>query len=206
MGGWYQVVKTIKGNHYWYLQQTYREGGRVHTRNRYLGRVAEGSSGGRAASAPARPAQTSASLFQSPADFGAALLTQFDAPAWGRDAGEQLMGSSPVTTRASGGKGTQGAHTDSTPKTSRTEHAGGRIREGEHVAALFSKGAIRAIGVLHNVTPHNGTKLRKHLYVAYTDIGKEFYCTITKRAYLEALHLFAVPTLTEAKFAQTIPF
>ena len=39
MGGWYRVFKTIKGNRYAYLQQTYREGGRVRTRNRYLGRA-----------------------------------------------------------------------------------------------------------------------------------------------------------------------
>jgi hypothetical protein len=44
MGNWYQVVKTIKGNRYLYEQQTYREGERVRTRNRYLGRVAEADS------------------------------------------------------------------------------------------------------------------------------------------------------------------
>ena len=34
MAGWYRVVKTIKGHQYLYEQQTYREGGRVRTRNR----------------------------------------------------------------------------------------------------------------------------------------------------------------------------
>jgi len=81
MGEWYQVVKTIKGNQYRYLQQTYREGGRVRTRNRYLGRVDTQASG----SHP--PAPTTKPLFQSPSDFGAAMLNQFDAPQWGKDAG-----------------------------------------------------------------------------------------------------------------------
>jgi hypothetical protein len=45
MGDWYPVVKTIKGKQYRYLQQTYRVGGRVYTRNRYLGRVDAGASG-----------------------------------------------------------------------------------------------------------------------------------------------------------------
>lgn len=101
MSDWYQVVKTIKGNHYRYLQQTYRKGGRVRTRNRYLGRVDQGTLGGNAS-----PAHTTAPLFQSPSDFGAAMLKQFDAPAWGRDAGEQLLGSavSRVTTTARGSR------------------------------------------------------------------------------------------------------
>jgi hypothetical protein len=34
MGTWYRVVKTIKGHQYIYEQQTFREGGRVRTRNR----------------------------------------------------------------------------------------------------------------------------------------------------------------------------
>jgi hypothetical protein len=33
----YEVIKTIKGRQYRYLQETYREGGRVRTRNSYLG-------------------------------------------------------------------------------------------------------------------------------------------------------------------------
>ena len=41
--GWYQVVKTINGRKYLYLQMTYREGGKVKTKNKYLGR-ANGSS------------------------------------------------------------------------------------------------------------------------------------------------------------------
>ena len=57
MGNWYRVVKTIKGHHYVYLQQTYREGNRVRTRNRYLGpagseTAASGSAGGKSAGEP----------------------------------------------------------------------------------------------------------------------------------------------------------
>ena len=35
--GWYQVTKRINGRYYLYLQMTYREGGRVKTKNKYLG-------------------------------------------------------------------------------------------------------------------------------------------------------------------------
>jgi len=35
----YEVIKTISGRQYRYLQETYREGGRVRTRNSYLGPV-----------------------------------------------------------------------------------------------------------------------------------------------------------------------
>src|SRR5437868_6913915 len=45
MGDWYRVVKTIKGHRYVYVQQTYREGGRVRTRNRYIGPAADGAVG-----------------------------------------------------------------------------------------------------------------------------------------------------------------
>lgn len=34
---WYTVVKTIKGRRYLYLQMTYRAGGKVRTKNKYLG-------------------------------------------------------------------------------------------------------------------------------------------------------------------------
>ena len=40
----YQVIKRIKGIPYLYEQETYRVGGKVHTRSRYIGR-ADGSSG-----------------------------------------------------------------------------------------------------------------------------------------------------------------
>jgi len=35
----YEVIKTISGREYRYLQETYRESGRVRTRNTYLGPV-----------------------------------------------------------------------------------------------------------------------------------------------------------------------
>jgi hypothetical protein len=35
----YEVIKTISGRQYRYLQETYRESGRVRTRNTYLGPV-----------------------------------------------------------------------------------------------------------------------------------------------------------------------
>lgn len=34
---WYTVTKTINGRQYLYLQMTYREGGKVRTKNKYLG-------------------------------------------------------------------------------------------------------------------------------------------------------------------------
>jgi hypothetical protein len=45
---WYQVIKTINGRKYLYLQMTYRENGKVRTRNKYLGP----SSGGFGKGAP----------------------------------------------------------------------------------------------------------------------------------------------------------
>ena len=36
--GWYQVVKTVKGHKYLYLQTSWREGGKVKTKSKYLGR------------------------------------------------------------------------------------------------------------------------------------------------------------------------
>ena len=39
---WYTVIKTIKGHQYLYLQTTYREGGKVKTKNKYLGRADDG--------------------------------------------------------------------------------------------------------------------------------------------------------------------
>ena len=43
--GWYQVVKTIKGRRYTYLQRTYRAGGQVKTENRYVGPLAPEATG-----------------------------------------------------------------------------------------------------------------------------------------------------------------
>lgn len=40
----YPVIKRVKGNSYLYLQESYREGGKVKTRSRYVGRV-DGSTG-----------------------------------------------------------------------------------------------------------------------------------------------------------------
>ena len=45
---WYQVIKTIKGRRYLYLQMTYRADGKVKTKNKYLGPA----SGGFGAGAP----------------------------------------------------------------------------------------------------------------------------------------------------------
>lgn len=45
---WYQVIKTINGRKYLYLQMTYRDGGKVKTKNKYLGPA----SGGFGAGAP----------------------------------------------------------------------------------------------------------------------------------------------------------
>ena len=39
---WYTVIKTINGHQYLYLQTTYREGGKVKTKNKYLGRADDG--------------------------------------------------------------------------------------------------------------------------------------------------------------------
>jgi hypothetical protein len=90
MAGWYRVVKTIKGHKYLYEQQTYREGGRVLTRNPYLGR-ADGD-GGKSAANPGHLSLPATPLFTDPSDFGRALASQFDAPAWGRDAQQQVLG------------------------------------------------------------------------------------------------------------------
>ena len=35
--GWHQVMKRINGRSYLYLQMTYRDGGKVKTKNKYLG-------------------------------------------------------------------------------------------------------------------------------------------------------------------------
>ena len=90
MGGWYRVVKTIKGHRYLYEQQTYREGGHVRTLNRYIGRAdgVESSSSSRVS----QTAHTRTPLFRGGGDFGRATLTQFDAPKWVEDTGQQLLG------------------------------------------------------------------------------------------------------------------
>src|ERR1700730_954428 len=89
MAGWYRVVETIKGHQYLYEQQTYREGGRVRTRNRYIGRAGEG---GKTATPLGHLSLPTSAPFTDPSDFGRALASQFDAPAWGRDAQQQVLG------------------------------------------------------------------------------------------------------------------
>jgi hypothetical protein len=89
MGDWYRVVKTIKGHRYVYVQQTYREGGRVRTRNRYIGPAADGggagvTGAGSASGADNSPlAVTKTTLLQGAVSFGKAMVDQFDAGKWG---------------------------------------------------------------------------------------------------------------------------
>jgi len=104
MGNWYPVVKTKKGHRYIYLQQTYREGGHVRTRNRYIGPAADsasgpsgagtktGSSGAGAAICPARAGRPAAGTtpVSGAQGFGKAMLDQFDAGKWGSGAAAQL--------------------------------------------------------------------------------------------------------------------
>src|SRR5690349_6324961 len=90
MAGWYPVVKIIMGHKYLYAQQTYREGGRVRTRNRYLGRADGG--GGAATTAQGNRPGSPPPLFAGIGDFGSALASQFDAACWGVDAQQQLLG------------------------------------------------------------------------------------------------------------------
>jgi hypothetical protein len=88
MAGWYRVTKTIKGHQYLYEQQTYREGGRVRTRNRYMGPA----SGGRASKSAkaAKPSVTTTSILGVLGSFGKAVLTQFDVGRWGAVVSSQL--------------------------------------------------------------------------------------------------------------------
>jgi hypothetical protein len=94
MSNWYHVVKTIKGHRYVYLQQTYREGVHVRTRNRYLGPAggetgASGSSGGK--SKPAgMPSGIAAAVVGGLAELGKGAAKQFDAARWGTDAAAQI--------------------------------------------------------------------------------------------------------------------
>ena len=81
MGSWYRVVKTIKGNQYIYEQQTYREGGRVRTRNRYLGPAGAVGTGSRG---------YGGSLEQSAGNFGRAMVGQTNALRRSVDADEQF--------------------------------------------------------------------------------------------------------------------
>src|SRR3954454_11085146 len=88
MGGWYRVVKTIKGHSYIYEQQTYREGGRVRTRNRYIGPIADSASGSSGAgthlgSAGAAYPGARTTLVPGALGFGKAMVDQFDAGKWG---------------------------------------------------------------------------------------------------------------------------
>src|SRR3954447_16655294 len=97
MGNWYPVVKTKKGHRYIYLQQTYREGGHVRTRNRYIGPAAESASG----SSGAGRAGASSPLVSGVQGFGKAMLDQFDAGRWGSDTALQLgLGTPPKKTPA----------------------------------------------------------------------------------------------------------
>jgi|SRR3954471_1908064 len=94
MSNWYRVVKTIKGHRYVYLQQTYREGGHVRTRNRYLGPAgsetgASESVGGKSEPAGA-PSGIASAVVGGFAEFGKVAAEQFDAPRWGTDAATQL--------------------------------------------------------------------------------------------------------------------
>src|SRR4051812_16226186 len=109
MGNWYPVVKTKKGHRYIYLQQTYREGGHVRTRNRYIGPAADSASGSSGAGATsgsagagrsgARPPLVSGAL-----GFGKAMLDQFDAGQWGSGAAQQLGLGTPKQKKPGTGK------------------------------------------------------------------------------------------------------
>jgi hypothetical protein len=50
--GWYQVIKTVKGHRYEYLQRSWREGKKVRTESRYIGPASDGN-------ATVRPPQAS---------------------------------------------------------------------------------------------------------------------------------------------------
>jgi hypothetical protein len=89
--GWYRVVKTIKGRQYAYEQQTYREGGRVRTRNRYLGPVGGDKAGGSGAGGLLKATTTPTTFsWRGLASFGKAMLDQFDVGRWGLEAASQL--------------------------------------------------------------------------------------------------------------------
>src|SRR4051794_11758137 len=95
MGNWYPVVKTKKGHRYVYLQQTYREGGHVRTRNRYVGPAGDSAAGSTGAgtskgSASRGHAGVGSTLVSGALSFGKAVLDQFDAGRWGSDTAEQL--------------------------------------------------------------------------------------------------------------------
>jgi hypothetical protein len=95
MGNWYPVVKTKKGHRYIYLQQTYREGGHVRTRNRYIGPAADSASG----SSGAGHAGASSPLVSGALGFGKAMLDQIAAGKWGEGAAAQLgLGTPPRKT------------------------------------------------------------------------------------------------------------
>jgi hypothetical protein len=89
MGDWYRVVKTIKGHSYLYEQQTYREAGRVRTRNRYIGPAGGDTAG---VSLPGgQSAVTTPSVVRGGTSFGKAMLDQFGGvEEWGRAAIDQL--------------------------------------------------------------------------------------------------------------------
>jgi len=92
MGDWYRVVKTIKGHQYIYEQQTFREGGRVRTRNRYLGPAGgDGGSGSASSGNRASPTVTTTTIARGATSFGKAMLDQFGGiDVWGQAALAQL--------------------------------------------------------------------------------------------------------------------
>src|SRR3954452_6242558 len=98
MAGWYRVVKTIKGHQYIYEQQTYREGGHVRTRNRYIGPASGGEIAKRTRTA--KSDVTTTSILGVLGSFGKAILTQFDLGRWGAVVSSQigLSKAKPVTT------------------------------------------------------------------------------------------------------------
>jgi hypothetical protein len=92
MGTWYRVIKTIKGHHYIYEQQTFREGGRVRTRNRYLGPAGEDRGIGSSSSGDNAPmAVTTTTIGKGVTSFGKAMLDQIGGiDVWGQEALAQL--------------------------------------------------------------------------------------------------------------------
>ena len=96
MGDWYRVVKTIKGHSYIYEQQTFRDGGRVRTRNRYIG-AASGEKSATVTNTRSRqrgvtttPSSPVSFVLGGIGGFGSAMLGQFDLGKWGAEAAEQI--------------------------------------------------------------------------------------------------------------------
>jgi len=119
MGGWYRVVKTIKGHQYLYEQQTFPEGGQVRTRNRCVGKAGSGDTVSSQTGSQKGTGVTTTPLFTDPADFARAMATQFDAAQWGRYAGAQLTGQRSKRTRRSKTRKPVTTHTKSKNRTSK---------------------------------------------------------------------------------------